>query len=159
MGFLQGVKNSIPAWRDSAGVLRYDLPSALTDLTMAEKLLMAHLSVTVAIRRLSHGWVESTGRVATFPNPVDPMAEVLPRFPSDATIARVRRGATEGLTRKQNAIYAVHREKVLDALRWALGRNPYYADVVAGPPSLSDFVEWSEIHGVKDLEPKAGGLP
>ena len=60
------------------GVARFDLPAALADLAPSEKLLIARLSVTVAIHRLAHGGVASTGRVATFPKPVERMAVVSP---------------------------------------------------------------------------------
>ena len=52
------------------------------------------------------------------------MAEAIPRFPPEMTILRVRRGATEGLARTKNRLYAVRRVKVSDALRWAEGAFP-----------------------------------
>ena len=105
--------------------MRYDIPGALAGLTLAEKLLIARLSVTVAIHRLAHGGVSSTGRVATFPKPVGPMAAVLPRLPSELTIVRVRRGASSGDAKKQSHLYTARRQKVMDALYWLKEKNPY----------------------------------
>ena len=56
--------NALPTWRGADGETRYDVPVALTDLTLAEKLLIARLSVTVTIHHLSHGGVASTGHVS-----------------------------------------------------------------------------------------------
>ena len=110
--------NAPPTWRGADGRARYDVPVALTDLTIAEKLIIARLSVTVAIHRLAHGGVSSTGHVATFPEPAEPMAAVLPRLPADVAIIRVRRGAAASSSKKQNRLYTVRRKKAMDALRW-----------------------------------------
>ena len=120
-GIFTEKNNAIPARRDAHGMVRYDTPCALAGLTLAEKLLIARLSVTVAIHRLAHGGVASAGRVATFPKPVGPMAEVLPRLPSDVTIARARRGATSGDAKKQSRMYTARRKKAMGALYWLKG--------------------------------------
>ena len=133
--------NAPPTWRDADGGKHYDVPVALSDLTIAEKLLIARLSATVTIQHLSHGGVASTGYVATFPKPVEPMAAVLPRLPSDVAIIRVRRGAAASADKKQNRLYTARRGKGADAIRWRKERNPYYADVVLGPSRLADVVE------------------
>ena len=141
------------------GVARYDLPSAPADIALAGKLLIARLSVTVTIHHLAHGGAASAGRVATFPKPVELMEAALPRFPAGVTTVRARRGAKAGLASKKNGLYAVRREKVLDAMRWLKGHNPYYADVVAGPLRFADSVDGGEIDCVRDLDPKAGFPP
>ena len=91
--------------------MRYDIPGVLANLTLAEKLLIARLSVTVTIHHLAHGGVASTGHVTTFPKPVEPMAAVLPRLPSEVTIVRAGRGAASGDAKKQSRLYTVRREK------------------------------------------------
>ena len=111
--------------RDSDGVARYDPHPAIADLALAEKLLIDRLSVTATMHRLAHGGVASTGHVATCPKPADPMAAVLPILPPEVTIVRVRRGATEGLARTQNRLYAVRQKKVLDSMQWLKGHSPY----------------------------------
>ena len=125
--------NALPTWRGADGQKSYDAPVALADLTLAEKLPIARLSVTVTIRRLSHGGVASAGRVSTFSKPVDPMAAVPPKLPADVTIIRAWRGAAASSAKNQNRLYAVRRKKVMDAIRWLKERNPYYADVVLDP--------------------------
>ena len=90
---------------------RYDIPEELAGLTLAEKLLIARMSVTVAIHHLAHGGFASTGHVATSPKPADAMAEALPGFPSDVTIIRVRRGAAIGDAKKQSRLYTVRRKR------------------------------------------------
>ena len=117
--------NAIPIWRDADGVAHYDVPGALSFLTIAERLLIARLSVTVPIHHLSHGGVASSGHVATFPKPVGPMAAVLPRPPSEVTIARARSGAPSGGAKKQNRLYAARPSRVLEALYWLKEHNPY----------------------------------
>ena len=112
-----------PTRRDAEGRARFDIPVALAARKLAGKLLIARLSVTVTTRRLANGGMASTGRVATIPKPVDPIAAAIPRFPSEATLVRVRRGATDGLARKQNMLYAVHMGKVSDAPHWLKGES------------------------------------
>ena len=87
------------------------------------------------------------------------MAAVFPRFPSDVTIIRARRGATASSAKKQNRIYTVRREKAMDAAHWPKEHNPYYADVVSDPSRIADIVEGAEIPGVKDMNPAAECLP
>ena len=94
MGLCTENNNAIPVWRDAAGGKHYDAPEAPKCLTLSEKLLIARLSAAVTIHHLEHGGVASAGRVATFPKPAEPIADVLPRLPSEVTLARVRRGAT-----------------------------------------------------------------
>ena len=77
------------------------------------------------IHLLARGGVASTGRGAIFPKPIELIEAALPRLPPEVTIVRVRRGASEGLARSHNRIYAVRRQKVLDALRWLKDHNPY----------------------------------
>ena len=103
--------NALLTWRDANGVVRCEIPVALADLTFAEKLLIARLSVTVTTHRLAHGGVASTGHVATFPKPIESIAELPPELPPDETIVRVRRGATEGLDRKKNMLYTARRKR------------------------------------------------
>ena len=82
------------------------MPDALTALALAEKLLIARLSVTVTIHHLAHGGVASTGHVATFPKPVESMAAALPRLPYEVTIVRARRGAAMLKSRTASTPYA-----------------------------------------------------
>ena len=117
--------NAIPTWRDSDGgsaqrpSFRAPRHRAIGEATYKER-----ISVTETIRLLAHGGLARDGHVATFPKLADPMAEVLPRFPSGVAISRVRRGATEGMARKKNRLYAARRAEVLDALHWLKGAIP-----------------------------------
>ena len=148
--------NALPTWRGAGGEKRYDAPFAPTDLTLAEKILIARLSVTATIHQLAHGGVASTGQVSEAGGP---MAAVLPRLPADGTVIRVRRGAAASSSKKQNRLYAVRRKKVMCAPHWLNERDPYYADVVSDPSRLADIVEGAEIPGVKDMKPAGGRLP
>ena len=147
--------NALPTWRDADGLARYEIPVALTDLTLAGALLILWLSVTATIQHPAHGGVASTGHVASPPKPIDPISAVRPRLPDETIIVSVRRGETEGLTRKKNMLYYERREKVLDAMRWMREHIPYYADVVVGPSRLATLVEGSEIPGVIEVGRRA----
>ena len=71
--------NAPPRWSGAEGKARYDFPDASAALTIAEKLLIALLSVTMTIHRHSNGGFSSTGRGAMFPRPVELMAEARPQ--------------------------------------------------------------------------------
>ena len=164
-GFIYRENNAAPLRHDASGEKPYGAQCVPKCLKMAEQLLIARLSVAVTIHRLAHGGVASAGHVATFPMPVEPMADVLPRLPSGVTIARVRRGATARADAKQNRLYTVRASKVIDALRWLKTHNPYYADVAIDHSRLDFIPEGAEIPGVQDWEPggplypRTKGLP
>ena len=135
-GLFTEKNNAIPVWRDASGAKHHDAPDVPKCLTLAEKLLIARLSVAAAIHRLAHGGVASAGHVATFPNPAEPMAAVLPSLPSGVTFVRVRRGATARADARQNRLYTVRASKGIDALRWLKTHNAYYADVTIDHSSV-----------------------
>ena len=81
MGLLTEKNSAAPVWRDASGGKHYDDPDVLKCLTLAEKLLIARLSVAVTIHHLAHGGVASAGHVATSPKPVEAMAAVPPKTP------------------------------------------------------------------------------
>ena len=73
-------ENSAPPTRsDAEWATRYESPFAPTDLALAEKILISRCAETVEIQLPSRGGVASAGRVAAFPNPVDPVEEAPPR--------------------------------------------------------------------------------
>ena len=148
---LQRKINAPPTRCDSGGNTRFDAPVAPTDLALTERLIIARLSVTETIHRLSHGGVARAGDVSKLPKPVVPIAAVLPRLPSDLTVIRARRGAADSAAKKKNRLYTARWKKVMDAPRWLMGRTPYYADVVLGPSRLAEIVEGAEIPDLKDM--------
>ena len=93
-GIYTGENNAPPTWCGADGEKRYDATVALVDLTLATKLLIARLSVTLAILSLAHGGVASAGRVATFPESVGPVATVPPEIAlrRDHYASEARRG-------------------------------------------------------------------
>ena len=126
---------------------------------MVENILIARLSVAVTIHRLAHGGVASAGHVATSPNPVDPIGDVLPRLPSDVAIVRVRRGATAKASVMRKRLYAVRASKVIDALRWLKAHNPYYSDVTIDRSRIDSIPEGAEKAGAQDWDPGGPPLP
>ena len=128
-------------------------------MTLDEAILIARLSVTATIHHLSHGGVASSAHVATSPNPVDPMADVLQRPPSEVSIVRIRRGASAGDAKTLNRLYDVRPSRVLAALYWLNDHNPYYADVKVDPNRLASDSEASGIPCVKDMVHGAVLLP
>ena len=61
MGVSTYRNDAVPTRSDSATVVRYYLPSSLSDLTLAEKLLIERISVTVATHHLAHGGWRALG--------------------------------------------------------------------------------------------------
>ena len=127
-GLVTEKNNAAPLQIDASGGKRYGAPCVLACLTMEEKILIDRLSAAVTIHHMAHGGVEGAGHVATSPKPVEPMAAVRPRLPSDVTIVRVRRGATA--RRRCTSEQAIHSSapNVIGALRRLKTHNPYYSD-------------------------------
>ena len=91
-----GGNNALPTWRGAEVEAQYDGRGALADIALSEKLLISRMSATVAMRHLAHGGIACARQFVAFPKPVEQAAGISPRFPSDAPIARARRGATSG---------------------------------------------------------------
>ena len=138
---------------------RYDIPDALSALTLPAKLLTERLSVTVAIRRPAHGGVASAGRDSTFPKPVGAAAEVIPRSPSGVTIVCARRGETSGDAEKKSRLYTARREKMTKAIYRSKAENHYYADVFVDPIKLLKISGGGETDGVNDMDSAKECLP
>ena len=164
-GLVTEKNNAAPLQIDASGGKRYGAPCVLACLTMEEKILIDRLSAAVTIHHMAHGGVEGAGHVATSPKPVEPMAAVRPRLPSDVTIARVRRGATARAAATKNGIYTVRAAKVIDALRWLKTHNPYYSEVTIYHSRIDCITEGAEIPEVQDWDPgrprypRTKGLP
>lgn len=129
--------NLLPVWYEGGwdaesgsfrGEARYDLPEELTGLSLAERLLISRLHPAISLQHLHHGGIASKGHVATFPRPVQQVANILPWLPESVEIIRFKRRTDNEPDRSR--AYNVRHQAVRDALRWLKKHNKFYQDVV-----------------------------
>ena len=156
--FLQN--NLHPVWyeRDSEGcikmgddgkpVVRYDVPSELADLTMAEKLLIRRCSPFIPSMHIKDGIYGINGHCVCFPQDIDSMCEELPQTQSNMVIF-VRHISDHHEGKQQSRHYKVRKERVLAALRWLKIHHRGYHDITISESNL-DWIKNGSIYDVAE---------
>jgi hypothetical protein len=108
---------ALPTWTEK-GKNMYHVPKELSNLSIAEKLLIQRVSPLIPVIHIKNGILGSRGHIVSFFQDITSIVTVLPRLPSEVTIVKViREGINkEGVSCRNN--FQVNRIKVLNTLRW-----------------------------------------
>jgi hypothetical protein len=127
---------ALPTWTKDNEVM-FDLPKELSNLTMAEKLLIQRVSPLVPVIHIKNGILGVRGHIVSFFQDISCITTILPRLPSEVSIVKVIR---DGQTRCGNEIkktFTVDRVKILKALLWLKKYNCLYKDIIIDESRLS----------------------
>ena len=111
-------KNFLPIWTDSNGSIRYDLPSELQDLSLAERLLIQKIAVLIPVVHMYQGQLGLNGHSVMFRKDLSVLCNELPRIKVDLIHVIREINLSDGSSGIQNQIFTVRRKKVLAALFW-----------------------------------------
>jgi len=145
-------KKALPSWIDQNGIERFDLPSELTGLSMAEKMLIQRISPFVPLHHLKNGTFGLTGHVCAFECDLEGFVNTLPRLSTDVTMLKVLRRMKQEIGNDKGdktKAYRVRHEKVLNALRFLKKHNPECHRIQIAPENLA----WLEGKDEGELEP------
>ena len=123
---------ALPVWYNDQGVPQYYVPSVLSSLTQAEKLLIQRVSPFVPLQHLKQGTFGISGHVCAFEQDVNEFLVRLPRQKNDVSMLKVLRtiqteiGNTSGATVKA---FRVRKKAVLLALKFLKKHNTQYHDI------------------------------
>lgn len=141
------VKNQLPTWRDSDGKIRFDIPEELSNLTLAEKMLIQRVSPLVPLQHIKNGTFGLSGHVCAFEQEITEMATVLPRAVSDATVIQVFKLIKAEITSRQDPgsikCFRVRPTRVLRALEFLKRFSSEYEDIVIDKTRL-DWIKNGE---------------
>lgn len=110
--------NMLPVWIDDDGAKRFDVPQELSNLKIAELLLIQRIAPLVPLVHIRNGTLGIKGHVCSFMQDVNEVATKLPRLPAEVKAVRMIRTfvGTEGT--EHTKTYMVNRERVMKALHW-----------------------------------------
>ena len=151
------------------------VPSALSDLTFAEQLLIARVRHNRCMVRVSSGWHKMTANAISFANPTPIVYDVLPphRDDLDEVLAFIYTGPCKPTPKDfERTPLLVRRNKVKHALEWLKLNHCDYADLEIsernldsypekGPPVVVEYLSSvinkpAEATSVHDMEDEAG---
>jgi hypothetical protein len=86
---------ALPTWTEK-GEIMYHVPRKLSNLSIAEKLLIQLVSPLIPVIHIKNGILGSRGHIVSFFQDITSIATVLPRLPNEVTIVKViRKGITK----------------------------------------------------------------
>lgn len=110
--------NMLPVWIDDDGNRHYEIPKELSELTIAEKLLIQRVSPLVPIVHIKNGTLGIKGHVCSFLQDVNEVATRLPRLPTNVKAIKMVRTYNGSDGQATSKTYVVNRKRVMTALLW-----------------------------------------
>lgn len=143
-------QGALPIWYDDNGIPQYHVPIELSQLTIAEMMLIQLNSPFIPLQHIKNGTFGLSGHVCSFEQDVEQFVNRLPRHKDDVTMLRVLKVMrTElGSNDKMNdsdivESFMVNKNRVGAALRWLKKYNEEYKHVDIDMRSL-DWLEGIE---------------
>ena len=117
----------LPAWIDDEGNRHHhEIPKELSELTMAEKLLIQRVSPLVPIVHIKNGTLGIKGHVYSFMQDVNEVATRLPRLPANVKAIKMIRTYTGSDSKETSKTYMVNQKRVMTALSWLVKHHCDY---------------------------------
>jgi hypothetical protein len=136
--------NKLPRISLANGMWLGHVPSALSDLTFAEQLLVARVRHNRCLVRVSSGWHKMTANAISFANPTPVVYDILPP-PSeelDEVLAFIYTGPCKPTLKDfERTPLLVRRNKVRSALEWLKLNHCDYADLEISQRNLDSYPE------------------
>jgi hypothetical protein len=130
--------------------VRYSIPSELSELTLAEKLLIQKVSPLIPVIHIKNGTLGFRGHVVSFFQDISGICNELPRLPNDVTMVKVVRQSLSNDGETIRKAFMVNREKVLKALQWLKKYINLYKDIEIVESNL-DWISGSNESELKNI--------
>jgi hypothetical protein len=128
---------ALPTWIDKFGKIQYKMPRVLKNLSIAEKLLIQKVSPIVPVIHIRNGSLGSRGHCVSFFQDIENICTIFPRLPSQVTIVKVIRKATDKQGNLINQSFTVNRKNVLMALKFLKEHNILYQNITIQEENFS----------------------
>lgn len=115
---------------------RFHIPNELSNLSMAEKLLIRRMCPYIPLVHLKKGNIGMKGHCICFPQDISDVCNNLPRQRSQV-IKYIRQIGKPDQTTPRVEILKVNRNKVLNALSWLKRHHIGYHDITIEPSNLN----------------------
>ena len=116
----------LPIWHDVNGQAQYHVPQELSELTIAEILLIQRVSPLVPIVHIRNGTMGLKGHVCSFQQDVNSIATSLPNLPERVKAVKMVRTYKDSEGNMQMRTYMVNRGRVMRALKWLVSFHADY---------------------------------
>jgi len=113
---------------DGEHIIRYDIPTELSDLTMPEQLLIRRYAPIIPTRHIRNSNYGIQGNCVAFPQLIDSVCDVLPRR-KEAILTFIRQQKSNQSTGTLFKHHRINRVRVLKALRWLKRHHVGYGDI------------------------------
>ena len=139
--------NRHPVWyeRDTDGniltddngnwIVRFDIPLVLSELTMAEKILIRRYQPYIPSHHIRNGMYGIRGHCVTFMQDISDVCNILPRQ-KESVVTFVRWLSNKKDARPFPKQMRVRKKQVLDALRWLKIHHSGYHDIIINESNL-----------------------
>jgi hypothetical protein len=120
----------LPVWYKE-GVVQYHVPTELSCLTMAERMLIQMASPFIPLRHISKGVLGMKGHVCCFDQDLESFVNTLPRNPTDVLVLQVLKEVDVefGSPETRTSCFKVRRKEVGEALVWLKQYNQEYKHI------------------------------
>jgi hypothetical protein len=128
----------IPYWMDVHGTIHTDVPIELSDLTFAQKQLIALASSHMYSIHLKNGTLGSRGHYVGVEQKISELFTTLTSKSGDLNVLNLRRLGRSSNHEVYDKIFKIWKDKVLSALYWLVKHNVLYQeyDVVIDPSNI-----------------------
>ena len=113
---------------DGKHIIRYDIPTELSSLTMPEQLLIRRYAPIIPTRHIRNSNYGIQGNCVAFPQLIDSVCDVLPRR-KEAILTFIRQQKSNQSTGTLFKHHRINRVRVLTALRWLKRHHVGYRDI------------------------------
>jgi hypothetical protein len=144
----------LPVWYDKNGMVNYELPEQLVELTLGEKMLIQAAAPFVPLRHIWKDQVGVKGHVCSFPQSVDEIAHELPRLPHNVNVVRmIRSFKSQQHGEISTRTFLIRKNKVINALKWLNVHNAEYQNITINETNLNwmDDKDEADLPGVKEI--------
>ena len=144
----------LPVWYDKNGMVNYELPEQLVELTLGEKMLIQAAAPFVPLRHIWKDQVGVKGHVCSFPQSVDAIAHELPRLPHNVNVVRmIRSFKSQQHGEISTRTFLIRKNKVINALKWLNVHNAEYQNITINETNLNwmDDEDEADLPGVKEI--------
>lgn len=118
--------NMLPTWTDDDGATRLDVPKELSELTIAETLLIQRVAPLVPLVYIRNGTLGIKGHVCSFLQNINEVATKLPRLPENVKAIKMVRTFTGSDGQISTKTYMVNKDRVMRALWWLVRHHRDY---------------------------------
>ena len=140
----------LPVWIDEVGMIHYEVPRELSELSIAEVLLIQRVAPLVPLVHIRNGTLGIKGHVCSFMQNINEVAKVLPRLPSNVKAVKMVRTYAGSNGEDITRTFIVNRRRVMRALCWLVSYHSDYktayqcGDLIIDATNLSWMGEQEE---------------